>query len=174
MAYTIESDGVYVDGVRVNVAFDRNDLFFMVRLPSPEYLLPAMRSVGLIIPVVPAKDAVIDEITGEELEPARPASEEERYIEGLIVVQLGPYMLSPPTFDSDGNLLTSAIVDTRHHVNIWVPAQHVSKGAWEQPALMWTQNGSLAQSNSGEVAVSYNGVELIDPYTIQTPYNVRA
>ena len=94
------------------------------------------------------------------------------FVEGATVKELGPFVLTPAVEEAQNGevvITTPAVLDTRYHVTVWMDRKLVEKGMWEGFALQWTSNGVAAASNKGEVSVEYNGVELIDPYTVNTP-----
>lgn len=100
---------------------------------------------------------------------------------GVHLDHLGPVMLTPGTYDADGNELTAPVFDKRHHVNMRIapPALYRLEDdgsglqRWEVTALLWTQNGTpVEQVNADEVALALYDVELIDPTTIRSPSRI--
>jgi len=84
-------------------------------------------------------------------------------------------MLTPGTYDEDGNELTAPTFDSRYHANILLGPGIVARGTWKEPLLNYYHNGALVgEKNAEEVAYEVGGVELIDPDTIRSPSNVWA
>jgi hypothetical protein len=88
-------------------------------------------------------------------------------------VPVGPVVITPGTYDEEGNDLTAPVIDSRHHDNwLLTPTQMHASGRplWEVTVLSWVANGSpLPQANAAEQGVRYGTVELIDPETISSP-----
>lgn len=151
MAYELREDGtVWVDGTRVFVAFDRGNLWAMIRCTDKATFDGAALDVGLRY--------INDE--GQVVTPR-----------GTTITEMGPYVLTPAVLDADGNEVTPPVVDSRYHVNFWLPPSTVAVGAWEAWAVQWTTLGADAPSNNQEVAKAFGGVELIDPTTINQVAN---
>ena len=151
MAYELREDGtVWVDGVRVFVAFDRGSLWAMIRCTDKATFDAAALSVGLRY--------LNDE--GQVVTPR-----------GTTVAELGPYVLTHAVLDANGNETTPAVLDSRYHVNFWLSPDAMARGNWETWAVQWTTLGTDAPANNQEVAKALNGVELIDPGTINQVAN---
>lgn len=95
-----------------------------------------------------------------------------RTSKGNTLTRIGPHVLVQGTYDIDGNELTPPVFDTRYHANFWLGEDAVERGEWESWVVQWMSNGTLAEQNKLEVALKYQGIELIDPSTIVSPSNV--
>ena len=103
------------------------------------------------------------------------AVEEQPYAYDPSVAPMPRIMLTPGTYDEDGNELTAPIFDARYHANILLGPGIVARGTWKEPLLNYYHNGALVgEKNAEEVAYEVGGVELIDPDTIRSPSNVWA
>ena len=153
MTYEIKPDGVYVDDIRVFVAFDRGCLACMVRAPSK---------------------AVFDAMALQVKLRFEDAEGNIRTPRTTTITELPPITLTPVTYDAEGNELTPPVYDSRYHVNFWLGPDTVAKGEWEAWALQWTVNGTPAEANNQEVAKVLNQIELIDPATVTSPANKLA
>ena len=81
-------------------------------------------------------------------------------------------MLTPGTYDAEGNELTAPTFGARYHANILLGPAIVARGTWKEPLLNYYHNGALVgEKNAEEVAYEVSGVELIDPATIRSPSN---
>lgn len=127
--------------------------------------------VGLLRYENPAQDAVVDE-DGNVITEAVPASGAIIATQGNTVVRLGPHVITPATYDDEGNVITPAVMDNRFHVNFWLSPEATKRGEWEAWIVQWMLNGTLAEQNKSEVALLYQGVEVIDPASISSPSNV--
>lgn len=127
--------------------------------------------VGLLRYQNPAQDAVVDE-EGNVITEAVPASGAIIPTQGNTVVRLGPHVITPATYDDEGNELTPAVMDDRYHVNFTLGPEATARGEWITWIEQWMANGTLADQNKSEVALEYQGVEVIDPASIQSPSNV--
>jgi hypothetical protein len=82
-------------------------------------------------------------------------------------------VLTPGTYDAEGNELTAPVFDSRYHANILLGPHIVARGTWKEPLLNYAVNGQLVTDrNRDELAYVINGVELIDPDSIRSPANV--
>ena len=103
------------------------------------------------------------------------AVEEQPYSYDPRVAPMPRIMLTPGTYDEDGNELTAPTFDSRYHANILLGPGIVARGTWKTPLLNYHFHGTLVgQKNADEVAYEMDGVELIDPDSISTPSNVWA
>ncbi len=171
MTYEVTEEGVFVDGVRVYVTFDRGNLWAMIRATDKATFDAQALSVGLKVHKNPAQPAVIDPETGEVIREAVEASGPLVSAPGVTIAELGPHVTTPGEYDDAGNEITPPVMDTRHHVNFWLNARLVEAGAWKRWALAWSYYGTKAKANKQEDALKYQGVELIDPATIASPSN---
>ena len=149
---TPDPGNVYVDGVRVFARYDaaRQLMQFMIRATDRETFLTKAAEVGILV----------DDGDGQ------------RTASGVAYHEMGPLLLKSGEFDADMNVVVPPVVDSRWHVNLWLQQSAIDAGNWQQWAKAWTENGQVAQSNANEVAVIYQGVELIDPMTVSSPSNV--
>lgn len=85
---------------------------------------------------------------------------------GVDVCEIGELVLA---HDEDGN---PTATDTRYHANFVLSAERTEAGAWEEWAVAWTAYGEPAAANKAEVALAYQGIELIDPDTVASLSNV--
>ncbi len=82
-------------------------------------------------------------------------------------------VLTPGTYDAEGNELTAPTFDSRYHANILLGPGIVARGTWKAPLLNYALHGQLVTDrNREELAYVINGVELIDPDSIRSPANV--
>lgn len=82
-------------------------------------------------------------------------------------------MLTPGTYDAEGNELTAPVFDSRYHANILLGPGIVARGTWKGPLINYALHGQLVtDKNREELAYQMNGVELIDPDSIRSPANV--
>lgn len=116
---------------------------------------------------------------------------------GIDISIIGSVEISPAEYDSDGNVITQAVIDNRYHVNLrlsgpaltmhrkieLIPAEYDSDGVeiksatyeyspiaqWKEMALAWTNYGVEDDNNNKEEkAVVFENVALIDPESIKT------
>ncbi len=82
-------------------------------------------------------------------------------------------VLTPGTYDAEGNELTAPTFDSRYHANILLGPGIVARGTWKAPLINYALHGQLVtDKNRDELAYVMNGVELIDPDSINSPANV--
>ena len=174
MAYSIDPDTghLLVDGQRVYAAIRGGILHCMCRATDKATFWQQAELVGLVAHENPGAPAVIDPETGEEITPAVPPSGPLRPVQGVTITEIGHYVITPGTYDEDGNELTPPVLDSRWHVNFWLSHELVQKGDWEQFALAWTINGQPVDPMKDEEAIEYGGIELIDPNTVKSPSNM--
>ena len=172
MNYTDETGRLYVDDTPVYAKLSGGVLHCMIRCTDEATFEAVGLQVGLLRYENPAQDAVVDPETGEEITPAVPASGAVIPTQGNTVTRIGSHVITPATYDEEGNEVTPAVMDDRFHVNFWLSPEATKRGEWESWIVQWMSNGTLAQQNKSEVALKYQGVELIDPLTVGTPSNV--
>lgn len=103
------------------------------------------------------------------------AVEEQPYAYDPRVAPMPRIMLTPGTYDEDGNELTAPTFDSRYHANILLGPGIVARGTWKAPLINYALHGQLVtDKNRDELAYVMNGVELIDPDTTRSPANVWA
>lgn len=161
-----------VDDTRVYVSIQGGRLHAMVRATDKDTFDEKALEVGLKVHTNPAQPAVIDPETEEVITPAVPASGPLIPAPGTTIAELGQIVLIPGTYDADGNELTPPVMDNRYHVNFWLAPWLVEKGFWKQWAVVWTQNGQPVDPNTQEEAVTFQGIELIDPITVKSQANI--
>lgn len=147
----------------------------IVRAPDRETFEQVARSVELYYEVM---ETVVDEETGET---SKVGTGEWRVGKGVNIDHLGPVVITPGTYDEDGNEITAPVLDDRHHVNIRLAPPATEKldangnPKWHDWAVAWTQNGQPdSDVNATEEAKVYAQVALIDPGSIKTPTRVWA
>lgn len=100
------------------------------------------------------------------------AAEEQPYAYDPRSAHMPRIVLTPGTYDEEGNELTAPTFDSRYHANILLGPDIVARGTWKEPLLNYYVNGALVgEKNAEEVAYEVGGVELIDPATIRSPSN---
>ena len=146
-------------------------LHCMVRATDEDTFNSVAQMVGLLVHQNAGTDAVVDE-EGNVITPAVPPSGPLVPTQGNTVTRIGPQVLTPGTYDDEGNELTPPVLDNRYHCNFWLGPETTARGEWINWIEQWMANGTLAEQNKSEVALKYEGIELIDPSTIGTPSNV--
>lgn len=86
---------------------------------------------------------------------------------GVTLMEWGPFTLAPGTYAEDGTEITAPIIDPRFHFNIYLGPSVVARGTWKYWVAEWMLNGVVAPSNNMEAAKEFDGIELIDPVTVQ-------
>lgn len=84
---------------------------------------------------------------------------------GVNIEHIGPVVITPATYDEEGEELTPAVLDTRHHVNFRISADL----AWQPIALAWMTMGAPDEPNKSEEAKVLAGVSLINPDSVNSP-----
>jgi len=173
MSWEIDPDTGYlmVDGQRAYAAMRGGILHCMVRAVDRDTFWQQALAVGLAEYQNPGSPAVIDPETGDEITPAVPPSGPIKRIPGVTLTELGPYVITPGTYDQDGNEITPPVLDNRWHVNFWLAHELVQAGRWETFAKTWTANGQPVDPMKEEEAIHHAGIELIDPNTVKSPSN---
>ena len=166
-----EPSHLEIDGTRVYATMEGGRLWCMIRATDQATFDQKALEVGLKVYTNPAKPAIIDPETGEVLFPAEPASGPLIPAPGVTITEMGPHVLTPGTYDENGNELTPPVLDTRYHVNFGLGPRLVEIGAWKQWALAWTLNGQSGTPNNAEESVVHEGIELIDPTTVSHAAN---
>ena len=124
-------------------------------------------SVGLLTHENEGSAEVLDE-DGNVVQEAVAPSGAIVAAKGNTVARLGPHVITPAVLDDEGNEVTPAVVDLRFHANFWISVS----SAWETLIVDWANNGTASSANGSESAVVHQGVELIDPLSVNTPHNV--
>lgn len=156
----------------VYVALSGGRLSAMVRCPSEEVFDATALSVGLMEHTNPAIPAVIDLETEEVITEAVEASGPLKPVKHVTITKIGKLVLTPGTYDEEGNELTAPVVDDRYHVNFWLGPELAAKGEWKKWAIQWSDYGQSVEPNAEESAKALNSIELIDPATVRSPSNV--
>jgi hypothetical protein len=170
MAHNI---GTEENPIPVFVRYSGGMIDAIVRCPSKEHFEQVATLVGLRYELT---TTVTDPETGEQTEQG---AGEFAYVPGVEVDHLGPVLLTPAVLDEEGNEITPARFDTRHHVNFRMapPASERldahGKPRWWQWALAWTIQGANDETpNASEQAKILYDITLIDPDSIHTPSRV--
>ena len=166
------SEPLVIDGVRIYAKLDRGNLWCMVRAVDKATFDAQALAVGLTTYTNPAVDAVTDPDTGVIVTPAIEPSGPVVPARGVTITEIGSHVLTPATYDEEGNVLTPAVLDNRYHVNFWLDAGTVALGAWMKWATQWTYYGAAIEPNNMEDGTDLQGIELIDPQTVAKAVNV--
>lgn len=150
MNHTDETGRLYVDDTAVYAKISGGVLHVMTRAVDEDTFNQVALQVGLVVD------------SNGVLMPA----------DGITITHIGPYVITPGTYDDEGVEITPPVLDNRFHVNFWLSPEATKRGEWEAWIVQWMLNGTLAEQNKSEVALKYQGIELIDPVSIQTPSNV--
>lgn len=169
---TEEQQHLTVDGVRVYATLEGGLLSCMIRATDKETFNAQALAVKLKVYQNLPIPAVVDPETGDVITPAVPASGPLIAAPGTTITEIGCMVLTPGTYDEEGNEVAPPVVDTRWHVNFWLAPWLVEKGLWKQWGVAWTLNGQPVDPNANEEAIAYQGIELIDPMTVTSPSNV--
>lgn len=90
-------------------------------------------------------------------------------VPGVSIDEIGDMIVTPATYDEEGNEITPAEFDNRFHVNFRI-AEHLN---WQPIALAWMEHGNDdAAPNKDEETRTLAKVSLIDPDTVKTPARV--
>lgn len=84
---------------------------------------------------------------------------------GVNIEHIGPVVITPATYDEEGNETAPAVLDTRHHVNFRISADL----NWQPIALAWMTYGEPDEPNKSEEAKVLAGVSLINPDSVNSP-----
>jgi len=94
---------------------------------------------------------------------------------GVQIDEVGPMVITPGTYDEEGNEVTPPVIDPRHHVNFRLSGSALTNEdefgvlKWQKWAMAWTFGGSPdLDKNANEDALKLYGVSLIDPDTISS------
>lgn len=162
-----------VDDTPAPVVMDGPAMRVMVRADDKATFDAVALRVGVKRHQDPGSPEVVDEETGEVIRPAVEPSGPLVPVRGVTIAELGPMVLTPGTYDDEGNELTPPVEDSRYHVNFWLPSNLVATDGWQKLVRKWRAAGTaVAQRNKNEQAIKADGIELLDPTTIATPRNV--
>ncbi|WP_238368303.1 hypothetical protein [Mesobacterium pallidum] len=109
-----------------------------------------------------------DMITAGQGLPVPMFDQDGRQVPGVSFFPFPSPLMTPPTFDSEGNMTDPGTSDPRAHANATMTPELVARGAWRAPALAWSA-GEPGQANAGEETRVLAGVELIDPESLSSP-----
>jgi len=147
-------------------------LWQMVRCPDEATFDAVALAVGLTVYTTPEIPAVLDE-NGVEIHPLIEASGPIITAPHTTITKIGSIVLTPAITDSEGNVTTPAVLDSRFHANFWLGPEVVARGLWKKFAIAWTTYGSNTSiKNHNESGVTFQNIELIDPDSITSPRNV--
>ena len=148
-----------------------------IRVRNPQVWLVKAKDLGFMEEVV-TELAVLDDL-GEVV---TPAVTEWRFKAGINIDEIQTIWITPPTFDAEGVQLTNGTKAQGQHFNIRINNPEV-EAAWSS---LWTETkdaegkvisrtiagAQAANSNKGESAWKWQGVEFIDMTTVATPNRV--
>lgn len=160
-----------LDDQRVYATLSGGILSVMMRATNRDTFLAMAEYVGLMVHANPGVEAVLNEegnVIQEAVEPSGPLVP----IRDVTITELGPYVITPGTYDDEGREVSAPVLDNRHHVNLWLGPTVVARNQWQAWLLQWMANGDEAQQNKHEDAIKFQGIELIDPATVETRANV--
>lgn len=83
---------------------------------------------------------------------------------GCYIDEIGPIVQTPAVIGPDGEIITPAVMDDRHHVNVRIV--HLPQSVNEEGTVTVTTMADLAQGNAD--------VEWIDPSTVDQPRRIFA
>ena len=176
MTYTDETGRLYVvaeDGTETAVfaKLSGGVLHCMVRATDEATFNAVGLSVGLLSYENPAQPEVLDE-DGNVVTAAVEASGAIVPSAGNTVTRIGSHVITPAVLGDEGVEVTPAVTDDRYHVNFWLGADVVARGAWEPWIIQWMASDIEGTPNKDESSLAMNGIELIDPLTVTSPSNV--
>lgn len=154
--------------VMVNVALSGGMVDAYIRCADLATFEAAALVAGLKYEVM---QTVVDEETGEE---TTQGTGEYKVAKGVEIYPIGPVVITPAVMDEEGNVVTEAVMDTRHHVNFRMGEPAISRTdadglLWHKWAIYWTMQGADdTQINNAEQGKVMLGVSLIDPDTISS------
>jgi len=89
---------------------------------------------------------------------------ENTYPLGCYIDEIGPVVTTPAVISEDGTILTPAVMDDRHHVNVRIV--HLPQSVDEEGTVTVTTMADLAAGNAD--------VEWVDPATVDNPRRIWA
>lgn len=90
---------------------------------------------------------------------------------GVNLDVIGPIVIAPAVLGEDGEtVVVPAVMDNRTHINMRV----MTSLDWQPFALDWVTKGAMADPNSNEACVTYEGLTMIDPNSLSSPSRVWA
>lgn len=82
-----------------------------------------------------------------------------------LIDEIGPIMVTPPVLDEDGNIITPAVMDNAHHVNVRVLTPINSQT---------DESGTITFDVCAQMSLGGEGVDWIDPATVNSPSRIWA
>jgi hypothetical protein len=165
------TEHLIIDGVRIYGQWDRGNLWFMGRATDKATFDALALGAKLKVYTNPAQAETTDPETGEVVTPAVDASGPLVSAPGITIAEIGPVVLVPGVYDSDGNETTAPVLASGHHVNFWLSPAVVARGEWMQWATLWAYSGAAIVPNKVEDGTALQGFALIDPATTSSPSN---
>jgi hypothetical protein len=89
---------------------------------------------------------------------------ENTYPLGCYIDEIGPIVTTPAVISEDGTILTPAVMDNRHHVNVRVI--HL-------PTIT-DEDGNVSIISMADLAAGTADVEWVDPATVDNPRRIWA
>ena len=86
------------------------------------------------------------------------------YPTGCYIDEIGPIVVTPAVISEDGTILTPAVMDDRHHVNVRIV--HLPQTTDEE--------GTVTVKTMADLAAGNSDVEWIDPSTVDNPRRIFA
>lgn len=86
------------------------------------------------------------------------------FIPNIITDEIGPIVITPAIFDDNGEIITSAVIDNAHHINVRVI----------NPIIMSTDEEPVEIDVCATMAAGGPGVEWIDPAIVTSPERIWA
>lgn len=83
---------------------------------------------------------------------------------GILISEIGAIATTPPVFDAEGNMVTPAVMDEHHHVNVRVM----------QPFVMSDDDPPVEIDVCAALAAGGAGVAWLDPATVSSPSRIWA
>lgn len=83
---------------------------------------------------------------------------------GFSMSEIGAIAIAPPVFDAEGNLVTPAVMDEHHHVNVRVLT----------PVVMSDDEPPVEIDVCATLAAGGVGVVWLDPSTVSSPSRIWA
>jgi hypothetical protein len=83
---------------------------------------------------------------------------------GCYIDEIGPIVVTPAVISGGGTILTPAVMDDRHHVNVRVT--HLP--------TVTDEDGNVSVISMADLAAGNAGVEWVDPATVDNPRRIWA
>ena len=85
--------------------------------------------------------------------------------DGLLIDEIGPIMVTPPVLNEAGEIVTPAVMDNAHHVNVRVLTPIISHT---------DESGTITFDVCAQMSLGGEGVDWIDPATVNSPSRIWA